>query len=135
MINLDLKAAETAQAILESIKPTVEDAKEAEDLITKTLGVVQENGPYAGILFLCSKTGNEKDTPSLVRRRLLELAENLGVHNLAASGDSRRILKSVIEQICLDTNVLLLVKQSWEQALIYARHSAKALKAQVGAGS
>jgi hypothetical protein len=135
MIDLDLKAAETAQAMLKDIKPTKEGTKEAEDLITKTLGVVQENGPYAGILFLCSKSSDDKDTSSQIRRTLLELAEKLGVRNLATSGDTRKVLDSVIKQICSDTHVLLLVKQAWEQALIYARHSAKSLKVQVSAGS
>jgi hypothetical protein len=104
-------------------------------LITKALGVIHENGPYAGTLFLCSKIGDEKDTPSLVRRNLLELAEKLGVSNLVMSGDVQKILDSVIKQLCSDTRALLLVKEAWGQALIYARHSAKSLKAQVSAGS
>jgi hypothetical protein len=135
MIHLDLEAAKTAQAIMKDVNPTKEAAKTAEDLITRTLGVVQENGPYAAIVFLCSKISDEKDTPFVVRRNLLELAEALGAGTLTKSGDVRKVLDSVIKAICADMHVLLLVKQAWEQTLIYARHSAKSMKAQASAGT
>lgn len=136
-LDLDLGAARTAQAILKDVDPTKQAAKAAEDLITKTLGVIQENGPYAAVVFLCSKINAEKDSTSTVassvRTNLLDLAEQIGVAGLAKSGDFRKILDSVITNICSDLDMLLLVKQAWEQAMIYARHSAKGLKAQVGA--
>lgn len=136
-LDLDLGAAKTAQAIIKDVDATKQAAKAAEDLITKTLGVVQENGPYATIVFLCSNINGEKDTTSIVassvRTNLLDLAETLGAGGLAKSGDFRKILESVIKNVCSDLHILLLVKQTWEQALIYARHSAKGLKAQVGA--
>lgn len=136
-LDLDLEAAKTAQAIIKDVDPTKQAAKAAEDLITKTLGVIQENGPYAAIVFLCSNINGEKDSTSIVassvRTNLLDLAETLGAVGLTKSGDFRRILDSVITNICSDLDVLLLVKQAWEQAMIYARHSAKGLKAQVGA--
>lgn len=136
-LDLDLEAAKTAQAILKDVDATKQAAKAAEDLITKTLGVIQENGPYAAIVFLCSKINGEKDptfiVASSVRTNLLDLAETLGAGGLTKSGDFRRILDSVIKNVCSDLHLLLLVKQTWEQALIYARHSAKSLKAQVGA--
>jgi hypothetical protein len=136
-LDLDLGAAKTAQAIIEGVDATMQAAKAAEELITKTLGVIQENGPYATIVFLCSNANGE-ETPtskvaSSVRVNLLDLAETLGARGLMKSGDFRKILDSVITNVCSDLNLLLLVKQTWEQALIYARHSAKSLKAQVGA--
>jgi len=136
-LDLDLGAARTAQAILKDVDATKQAAKAAEDLITKTLGVIQENGPYAAIVFLCSNANGE-ETPtskvaSSVRDNLLDLAETLGAGGLTKSGDFRKILDSVIRNVCSDLQLLLLVKQTWEQALIYARHSAKSLKAQVGA--
>jgi hypothetical protein len=136
-LDLDLGAAKTAQAIIEGVDATKQAAKAAEELITKTLGVIQENGPYATIVFLCANANGE-ETPtskvaSSVRVNLLDLAETLGARGLMRSGDFRKILDSVIRNVCSDLNLLLLVKQTWEQALIYARHSAKSLKAQVGA--
>ncbi|HWB87545.1 MAG TPA: hypothetical protein VG675_25610 [Bryobacteraceae bacterium] len=133
-LDLDLGAAKTAQAIIKDVEPTKKAAKAAEDLITKTLTVIQENGPYAAIVFLCANTnGGEKDLASSVRANLLDFAEQLGATGLAKSGDFRKILDSVIKNVCSDLDMLLLVKQAWEQVLIYARHSAKSLKAQVGA--
>lgn len=136
-LDLDLGAAKTAQAILNDVDATKQAAKAAEDLITKTLGVIQENGPYAAIVFLCSKINGERDSTSIVaasvRSNLLDLAETLGARGLTKSGDFRKILDSVIKNVCSDLHLLLLVKQTWEQALIYARHSAKSLKARVGA--
>jgi hypothetical protein len=136
-LDLDLGAAKTAQAIIKDLDATKQAAKTAEDLITKTLGVIQENGPYAAIVFLCSNIKGEKDSTSIVassvRTNLLDLAELAGAGVLTKSGDFRKILDSVIKNVCSDLYVLLLVKQVWEQALIYARHSAKSLKAQVGA--
>jgi hypothetical protein len=135
-LDLDLEAAKTAQAIIKSVDATKEAAKAAEDLITKTLGLIQENGPYATVVFLSSQIKGG-DTTSIVatsvRTGLLELAETLGAGSLTKSGDFRKILDSVIKSVCSDLNNLLLVKQTWEQALIYARYSAKSLKAQVGA--
>jgi hypothetical protein len=131
-LDLDLGAANTAQAIIKDVEHSKKAAKAAEDLITKTLAVIQENGPYAAIVFLCANTnGGEKDLAASVRTNLLALAEQLGAAGLAKSGDFRKILDSVIKNICSDLDVLLLVKQAWEQAMIYARHSAKGLKAQV----
>ncbi len=136
-LDLDLGAAKTAQAILKEVEVTKQGAKAAEDLITRTLAVIQENGPYAAIVFLCSRINGEKDSTSIVassvRSNLLDLAETLGAGGLTKSGDFRKILDSVIKNVCSDLHLLLLVKQTWEQALIYARHSAKSLKAQVGA--
>jgi len=40
------------------------------------------------------------------------------------------VLKFVTDQICGDLNRLLLVKQLWEQTLIYARYGAKARDAE-----
>ena len=136
-LDLDLAAAKTAQAIIEAVDDTKSSAKAAEDVITKALGVIQQNGPFAAIVFLCSnEKGEETPTSKValsVRSNLLDLAETLGAGNLAKSGDFRKVLDSVIKNICSNLHLLLLVKQAWEQALIYARHSAKSLKAQAGA--
>lgn len=136
-LDLDLEAAKTAQAIIKDVGATKQAAKTAEDLITKTLSVIQENGPYAAIVFLCSNIKGDKDSTSIVassvRTKLLDLAETLGAGGLTKSGDFRNVLDSVIKNICSDLDMLLLVKQAWEQTMIYARLSAKSLKAQIGA--
>lgn len=135
MKDLDWEAAKTAQEILKGIGRNEKAAREADDLTTKTLAVLQEHGPYAAALFLCSKIEEKGGTSELVLGNLFELAKTLGVTDLTVGRDVERTLDSVIKQICSDAKRLVLVKQAWEQALIYARYSAKSLKAQVRAQS
>ena len=54
--NLDRLAAQTAQAIVnEGAGKDGKGAEKLENMATKALGVVQENGVYAGMLFLYSR--------------------------------------------------------------------------------
>jgi cytosine/adenosine deaminase-related metal-dependent hydrolase len=123
MKNLDLLAAETAQEIVErreSIKP-----KDLERLTTKALGVLQENGVYAAMLFLYSRNGAESNAAQLIRESLLRMLTSLGIDPLP-EGDNSTALKFVTDSVCSDLDTLLLVKQVWEQTLIYCRYGAKA---------
>ncbi len=64
-------AAQYAQKI-------VADGKaEIENLITKSLGVLQEQGVYACMLFLLSRTSNEKGQAEKVRPHLYNLLKEL----------------------------------------------------------
>ena len=125
MKNLDLLAAETAQEIVarrQSLK-----ADELDRLATKALGVLQENGVYAATLFLYSRNKAEEATAQLIRESLLKLLSSLGVEGLP-NGDNATSLKFVTDSVCSDLDTLLLVKQVWEQTLIYCRYGAKALE-------
>ncbi len=122
--NLDLHAAETAQKIINEIvaKKTVK-AQDAENLITKALGVLQENGVYACALFLyASKGGSVADS---VCNGLLQMTAQLGLSPVA-QWQWQEGLRFVSEKICSDLDRMLLVRQLWEQTLIYARYGAKA---------
>lgn len=122
--NLDLHAAETAQKIINEIKgKNTVKAQDAENLITKALGVLQENGVYACALFLyASKGGSVADT---VCNSLLQMTAPLGLSPVA-DWKWQEGLKFVSEKICSDLDRMLLVRQLWEQTLIYARYGAKA---------
>jgi len=125
MKNLDLLAARAAQEI---IKDTSEGLKatEVENLITKALGVLQENGVYAGLLYLYSRTSpNDRSISEKTRLKLLSLTSELQLPVLTET-DASTALKFLTDQICSDLDTLLLVKQLWEQTLIYARYGAKA---------
>ena len=124
MRNLDKLAAETAQTI---IRQTNQFGKsQVDNLATKTLGVLQENGVYAATLFLYSRSGPDKDIAPFFRVHLLKLAANDIVGNQPPKDEAEEALKFITDNISGDLDTLLLVKQVWEQTLIYTRYGAKA---------
>lgn len=132
--NLDQLAAQTAQKIINQTKD------KAENLITKALGVLQENGVYAFVLFLLSRTSEEKKmAEEVVIPKLAEMLsrpelESLQVQYEGSNGFANtedrlattEFLKHVSDKICADLDKLLLIKELYEQTLIYARYGAKA---------
>lgn len=125
VLNLDRIAARYAQKI---IKDTAEKkAKDVENLVTKALGVLQENGVYACILYLFSrKQEKEKEIAQAVRKELYDLAVNK-LNFEAGNGETpEEVLKFYSETVCKELEPLLLAKEVFEQTLIYARFGAKA---------
>ncbi len=133
--NLDQLAARTAQDIIEKAGYKVEN------LITKTLGVLQENGVYAAVLFLLSRTSGEKEMaekdllPQLIRLLAQPELQFLGIDykgpiNFTDNRDRSvsKLLTYVADTICNDIDKLFLIKKLYEQVLIYARYGAKAAK-------
>jgi len=128
-LNLDLYAAQTAQAIIDAIKTS--EAQTAENLITKALGVLQENGVYACALFLYAARSADQETAEKVRNKLLQMSEPLvlppeDTKERKEARDWKEGLRFVSSHVCSDLDSLLLVRQVWEQTLIYARYGAKA---------
>lgn len=126
MRNLDLLAAQTAQQIIADtmrFKPA-----EVDNLATKALGVLQENGVYAVMLFLLSRSGKDAQIASPVRQQLLQLAAQALVNQPTPVDEAQKVLSFVASKICDNLDTLLLVKQVWEQTLIYVRYGAKARK-------
>ena len=125
-MNLDLEAAKTAQGIIK--ETTYNKSNEVENLITKTLGVLQENGVYACMLYLYSRTsGSDEAVSKVTRKQLIGMTELLDKNkkydgNYKAEG----VLNFFTTNICNDLDTLLLTKQLWEQTLNYARYGAKA---------
>lgn len=136
MRNLDTLAAQTAQHIVEKAVPegTSEVKKRAaavENMATKALGVLQENGVYAGMLFLYSKGAD--DYAKGIREMLLRALDgieisgvSLGLPKDKPSDKWQDVSSHLTKSICGDLDTLLLVKQLWEQTLIYVRYGAKA---------
>lgn len=124
MRNLDTLAAQTAQKIIADTQSF--KANEVENLATKALGVLQENGVYAATLYLYSRTGTDAKIAPLVRSQALTLVA-VEVAQQAAPADRADVaLRFVTDQVANDLDTLLLVKQLWEQTLIYVRYGAKA---------
>ncbi|MBI4673599.1 MAG: hypothetical protein HY741_18255 [Chloroflexi bacterium] len=127
--NLDLLAARTAQAIVNAMPEDKKKISALENMATKALGVLQEQGVYAGLLFLYAK--NEDAAKGLRGELLNALAEpemegfQLG---FPTAKDKRKWqdVNDHLLKICADLDTLLLVKQLWEQTLIYVRYGARA---------
>jgi len=129
---LDRVAAKRAQTIVdEAIEKR--EAKDVDNLVTKALGVLQENGVYACFLFLFSRTQDkEKDIAKVVREQLIQLAaEDLPFGwKKPQAWDARGVLPYVSDTICARLDPLLMTKELFEQTLIYARYGAKARKSE-----
>jgi hypothetical protein len=121
--NLDRLAAEKAQ---ELIKDTSDDI---ETTVTKSLGVLQEDGVYACFLYLLAR---EKENGKAVVKVMLRLLEKLGFgwktpkHNEQIDLRPDVVLKHITDHVTQDLEHLLLSKETLEQMLIYARYGAKA---------
>lgn len=131
-LNLDQKAAQYAQSIVPAgIKS--KDAKALENLVTKTLGVLQEQGVYAMMLFLLSRSSDEKSISENLRPHLYHLLgelppfrENELLKKLDKQSSVAEVLKFYSDHVCDDLDTLLFVRELYEQTLIYARFGAKA---------
>lgn len=123
-MNLDIYAAQCAQEII--TKTNKKTSKEVENLITKTLGVLQDNGVYACLLYLysCSNRGDD-DVGGIIRINIINILAYL--NKIPPNGaEPKDTLRYFEDEICNDLDVLLMTKEIWEQTLIYARYGAKA---------
>lgn len=119
--NLDYLAARHAQKLVENLK---DGSKEAENTVTKTLGVLQENGVYACFLYLLAR----EKKGEVIAAEMLALLGALGFPALPQNSlDKDAVLSYVAdEKVTGDLHRLLLAKEALEQMLIYARYGAKA---------
>jgi hypothetical protein len=138
-LNLDQLAAMYAQNIVNQTKE--KDSKlidTLERLITKTLGVLQEQGVYAAVLFLYSRTGDETKVAPTIRNQFFRLLQDKeSSYEIPAfkgktvplnDADAKTALFFFTEEVCNNLSTLFLVKDLYEQTLIYARYGAKAAK-------
>lgn len=152
--SLDYLAAFTAQKITEIIGGDVPSSNVV-NLSTKTLGILQEQGIYAMFLFLLSKSGEDTNIRNTEQRVACEITAQLfqllrekelmplgvaykenitfkDVNNLKKSNiinNSIGLLDHLIkpEGLMDDLDKLLLIKDLYEQTLIYTRFGAKAI--------
>ncbi|MBE3588100.1 MAG: hypothetical protein IMW93_06020 [Thermoanaerobacteraceae bacterium] len=137
VLNLDLLTAGYAQEMVEKARGMTEGANKSiealERLVTKTLGVLQEQGIYAMILFLHSRSSTEKELAKTIQASLSGLLRELPElrNNDQLPADDAQLqeaLKFFKENILNDLDTLLLIRDLYEQTLIYARYGAKAAK-------
>lgn len=133
-LNLDQKAAQYAQYMVNEAKNISGISKPIdtlERLVTKTLGVLQEQGVYAMMLFLFSRTGYEIKIAPCIRKYLLCLLKEIpaffnGKKAPEDNAAAKEVLAFYSDNVCESLEILLLVKDLYEQTLIYARYGAKA---------
>jgi hypothetical protein len=135
-MNIDLETVRMAQEIIKQTSEEIIPVKnghrkpsknEVENLVTKSLGVLQENGVYACMLYLYSRTSTaDKAVGEKTCKQLLKLTENIGKKPPSDSAINEEVLLFFTNNICNDLDTLLFVKQLWEQTLTYARYGAKA---------
>jgi hypothetical protein len=135
MNNLDMIAAQHAQKIIAATMR--ENKANVENVVTKALGVIQEQGIYAGLLYLLSRPDKEKTIAEVARDQLVALLEEeaLSRFNLREGLPNKtegklyaqKLLDHFAAKVCgAKIPTLLLVKNLFEQTLMYARYSAKA---------
>ncbi len=121
-VNLDQLCAQYGWEIANQVHQAI--GKQAENHITKSLGVLQEDGVYAFFLYQVSRGSREKPGAD----RLMEQASALLKEaDITAFQNASDPLAAVRGELAGDLDQLLLAKRLLEQALIYARYHAKAL--------
>lgn len=108
---LDMKCAEYGSCIA-----TIQNNNET--LITKSLGVLQEDGIYAYFLYLASRGSKEKPIAEEISKKSFAMLKDTGIR----SGDDLTSLRSMTNNL----DVLLFAKELLERTLAYARYHAKA---------
>ncbi len=136
--NLDRLCAEYGYQMCDDVaRPFQRKKSDTENLITKALGILQEDGVYALFLYLSSqiKPEGDKEKPTSQAARALanKSAEFLAQDRIALLPTDTREYRQAMEYIrqpeglADNLDQLLLAKRLLEQALIYARYHAKAL--------
>lgn len=128
--NLDSLCAEYGYIIVKDCSPDgsipKSDKSKLEGTITKSLGVLQENGVYAFYLYLDYR--KEEKGAKQVTKRSLELLKKLDFAITEVDEIPYPQLRKLTENI----DILLFARQLLDQMLIYARYHAKALNAKTG---
>lgn len=130
MENLDCLCAEYGHKIAGEVHQAI--PKNAENHITKSLGVLEEDGVYAFFLYQASRK-SEKAGAEKLRDRAAELLKRAAIQPFS-TGNVHDPLEAVrgnlqknIAGLADNLDDLLLAKRLLQQALIYARYHAKAM--------
>lgn len=129
MTNLDFLCMQSAQAMA----ATPGKKSDKENLATKSLGVLLENGPYGMVLYL------ETQKSEVARRyceHLLSLLRNDTLKECLPAVPSKYEFQGVtswLQETARDLDTYLFIKRLWQQALTYARYHCKAIDETTGA--
>lgn len=123
--NLDRLCAQYGYQIADEVQKEI--GKGAENHITKSLGVLQENGVYAFFLYQASRS-SERDGAEKLSEQACALLNDADLKPFDTVRDPLTAVRGNKKMSGLADNLddLLLAKRLLEQALIYARYHAKA---------
>jgi hypothetical protein len=130
--NIDRLCAEYGLRIAEEIFNAFEGEEKrkkskTENHITKSLGVLKEDGIYAFFLYQKSRTSEKKGAESLWHTAANLLKEKeVGLFHKSVT-DPLNAIRDKDTGLANNLDNLLLAKRILEQTLIYARYHAKAL--------
>lgn len=134
--NLDYLCMETAQDMVASKGQT----GDKENVATKALGVLLENGPYALMLYLETSSDKQNGIAKHYQSKLVSLCAEGRIQAYVASGvkvpigGNFRGITDWLRGIAQDLDSYLFVKKLWQQTLTYARYHAKAETGDSGVG-
>jgi len=147
MWNLDLQAAEAGQAIVGATKTeNIKQVNELQAQLSKSLGVLQESGVYALLMYLLAKRKKDGDKSGdpfhVILNQLLEavIKNKVGLgledNEVLPRSDNRRyhsneVLEWAQKMILSDLYRLLLLRDFFQRALTYARYAAEALEVEL----
>lgn len=129
-MNLDVLCAQYGQIIVQDVAPSDAKSKsKLENTITKSLGVLQEDGVYAFFLFLdYYRSRSESMGADAIAQRMKDLLRGEEIGLLQDRSQNERDDFAALRSMTGNLKNLLLARQLLEQALIYARYHAKALQ-------
>ena len=111
----------------EKENPLSFDSKSFETEITKALGILVEDGPFAYFIWLKSQD-KEPHRAMLIQTARILMALNL-ISDIPPDKDLKKGLENAfLEKISTDLTKTLFVKTILEKMLIYARYKAKAVQ-------
>lgn len=120
---LDMKCAEAGKEIADSVFAIVKEKNKTESLITKSIGVLQEDGVYAFFLYLASQKSQHADDMRKNAYKILK-QDSVMKYVLGAENDE---LKAIRKKLASNLDDLFFAKELLERTLVYARYHAKAL--------
>jgi hypothetical protein len=123
MKNLDFLCMQAAQTM---VAGTGEKTAK-ENLATKALGVLLQNGPYGMVLYLQVQK-KDKDIAAEFREQLLTLIRNAVIEPAPPSSGNFSEITKWLQNIAANLDTYLFVKRRWQQTLTYARYHAKAVE-------
>ncbi len=113
---LDKECATIAQGI---------GSKSGEDVIGRALGVLQEDGVYAFLIYVLSLERKAGGSAAIaIMEGTTILLKGLG--KLSESSITTDNVARVYAEICADLDSIYFVKEMLERTLVYARYNAKA---------
>jgi len=126
MENLDRLCAEEGYEFAKKVNEAFNDPKKTENLLTRSLDVLQDQGIYSFVLFCRSRGETERDGARKIEEITKEILKDKLKPNLIGGGD---LLKEICDEKGLASRFedLTLAIKVLEKSLIYARYHSKAM--------